>query len=569
MFTIHEGEIIYKEKYGSCPKQRLYVKPPEQSNLVVLDESKHEEYANVLKKIFLPHGYPDSVSSDYMSYQMWDTAQAFCSTITGILATQEVLRGVGVGDTTATPLAATITWVLKDGCGHIGKIIFAFSHGVYLDAYSKKWRLYADTLNDAAMCIELALPAFRDYTTIVLCISTMMKAIVGVAGGATRAAMTQHHAIRGNLADVSAKDSAQETAVNLVASVAALMIITVFGNSLTVFFTMIVLHITFNYLAVRAVCLRTLNEPRFLQIIETYLRKEMVTTPCIVNQNEPIVFFRLGSNLLDRRLCGFSIKMGHSMKKFVKKHPRARYMKGVQDVFKAKEYVLLPYMQSRKIYVMLRESATINDQLCAYFHAVLFGITICAINDYFLPVYKTTESAERPFSQICHTLHRAEWTKEAMLHPVGRFSLEPSIELMQFLNDIVEKEWIVLAVGLKQTGWDLSKHLLVIEEWRICTSTVVAKIIPPATGHPSVAPRRSSKLITFSDHRGRNINDASEYKAYTIEPDKQLAGGAADTNAEGDESVGRAPIEPTSLSIIPEHKSRHPSLQDDKDDSTD
>lgn len=48
-------------------------------------------------------------------------------------------------------------------------------------------------------------------------------------GGATRAAMTQHHAIRSNLADVSAKDSAQETAVNLIASMAALMIITVFG----------------------------------------------------------------------------------------------------------------------------------------------------------------------------------------------------------------------------------------------------------------------------------------------------------------------------------------------------
>lgn len=47
----------------------------------------------------------------------------------GTLATQEVLRGVGVGSTEATPLAATITWVVKDSCGHLGKILFAFSHG--------------------------------------------------------------------------------------------------------------------------------------------------------------------------------------------------------------------------------------------------------------------------------------------------------------------------------------------------------------------------------------------------------------------------------------------------------
>jgi len=40
-------------------------------------------------------------------------AQAFCSSITGALATMAILKGVGVGDSSATPLAATITWMLK------------------------------------------------------------------------------------------------------------------------------------------------------------------------------------------------------------------------------------------------------------------------------------------------------------------------------------------------------------------------------------------------------------------------------------------------------------------------
>lgn len=51
-----------------------------------------------------------------------------------------------------------------------------------LDADSKTWRLVADGLNDAAICLELALPFFVGYTTQVLCLSTAMKAIVGVAG---------------------------------------------------------------------------------------------------------------------------------------------------------------------------------------------------------------------------------------------------------------------------------------------------------------------------------------------------------------------------------------------------
>ena len=36
-----------------------------------------------------------------------------------------------------------------------------------------------------------------------------MQSIVGVAGGATRAALTQHQALKDNMADVSAKDGSQ------------------------------------------------------------------------------------------------------------------------------------------------------------------------------------------------------------------------------------------------------------------------------------------------------------------------------------------------------------------------
>lgn len=52
----------------------------------------------------------------------------------------------------------------------------------------------ADIINDVAMCVELLLGSvyLKDYGPILLCCSTGMKSIVGVAGGATRAAITQH-----------------------------------------------------------------------------------------------------------------------------------------------------------------------------------------------------------------------------------------------------------------------------------------------------------------------------------------------------------------------------------------
>lgn len=45
--------------------------------------------------------------------QIWDTIQAFCSSINGTLATHAVLKGSGVGDEAASVASATITWLLK------------------------------------------------------------------------------------------------------------------------------------------------------------------------------------------------------------------------------------------------------------------------------------------------------------------------------------------------------------------------------------------------------------------------------------------------------------------------
>ena len=68
-----------------------------------------------------------------------------------------------------------------------------------LDAESKKWRFFADVLNDCALTLELCAPyavaaigGSSGAMTGVLCVAGAAKAIVGVAGGATRAALTQH-----------------------------------------------------------------------------------------------------------------------------------------------------------------------------------------------------------------------------------------------------------------------------------------------------------------------------------------------------------------------------------------
>ncbi|KOB75959.1 UPF0420 protein C16orf58, partial [Operophtera brumata] len=372
-----------------------------QAGIVVVSSSGKTDANDWLQSIFLPQGYPDSVSKDYLAYQIWDTAQAFCSTISGILATQEVLRGVGVGDANATPLAATITWILKDGCGYIGRILFAYSHGIYLDAYSKKWRIYADILNNAAMCIEIALPLFIDYASFAL------------------VAMTQHHAIIGNLADVSAKDSAQETAVNLVASGTALLILTIFGDD---------------------------GAPRNVQL---FCRKGSV--PSDPQRAKIPACHRPIPEIRDHRICGFSIELGQSLSKVFKKNPQAAHLKKLSKIYEYRNYILVPNIQSKYMHVLIKEEANVQDVLCAYLHATLLAIITCAINDIPLPVYTNETNEERPFAQVCRTLQSVEWSRYEAHIPNCGFAYDPSYELTRYLDKIVQKEWPKVSAGLSQT----------------------------------------------------------------------------------------------------------------------
>ncbi|CAG07219.1 unnamed protein product [Tetraodon nigroviridis] len=245
------------------------------------------------QSVFLPQGYPDSVSSDYLQYQFWDTLQAFSSSLSGTLATRASLRGVGVGNQQATVAAATTTWLLKDGTGMCGRILFAWLKGTKLDSEAKKWRLFADILNDIAMFMDILAPYFPAFFTLIMCVSGVFKSLVGVAGGATRAALTVHQARRDNMADISAKDGSQETLVNLAGLLVSLALVSFVADNaaltLSLFFLFTVLHLFANYKAVRSVVMETLNEARLSIVLQEYLKDGRMLSPLEANQREPVL----------------------------------------------------------------------------------------------------------------------------------------------------------------------------------------------------------------------------------------------------------------------------------------
>lgn len=408
------NEIIFREQYGTLGEKIVYVKSQEQNSVVQLGSSVTfsipflERFVQFFRQVFLPQGYPRSVSDDYCRYQLWDTLQAFCSTITGTLTTQAVMKGVGVGDSAATPFAAAITWILKDGTGMFGRIAFAWFEGTCLDGDCKKWRLVADVLNDMAMGLELLLPLLSSYSTHILCITTTMKSIVGVAGGATRAAITQHQAIRNNMADVSAKDGSQETFVNLCASLVGIIILATFneGEFVWQLFTIFTaVHLYANYQAVLSLKMVTLNKARLILLLQTYLGKKMASSPEVINRNEAVI-----------------LGMGMS------------------------------------------EGETAVDVIQGYFHAVMLGIAICIIREHPLMVLSKQQSdsshAMCPVYHLQEALMRLSTTSE-----VSRKQRIPVVAMMA-TDDTVSKEFPEFLELVQKQGWNIESHHITVDEWR-------------------------------------------------------------------------------------------------------
>lgn len=74
---------------------------------------------------FLPKGYPQSVDNGYGNFVKFQMIAAIFGTSAGVLSMQSLLFAVGIGSSEALPLAATLNWIIKDGLGQFGGVLFA------------------------------------------------------------------------------------------------------------------------------------------------------------------------------------------------------------------------------------------------------------------------------------------------------------------------------------------------------------------------------------------------------------------------------------------------------------
>jgi len=131
----------------------------------------------------------------------------------------------------------------------------------------------ADVINDIALTLDMVAPYFGpDYSIWILGLSTIGKTICGITAGATKGHITQHFAKDGgNVADLTAKESTQETLVSLLGMIGGVWLAKIleqYGQNDQFFWTWLLfgiltaIHVWANYKAVALLKLTTLNPER-------------------------------------------------------------------------------------------------------------------------------------------------------------------------------------------------------------------------------------------------------------------------------------------------------------------
>ncbi len=130
----------------------------------LLRQSPSRQSSLSLSRVFLPAGYPASVTADYRPSTALNFVSSVSGTMGGTLATQALLQALGLGAGTAIGLAASTNWLLKDGIGLFGGVLFAGLVGSRFDASPKVclstlcsmkiWRLNSLCINDSLGIIQ-------------------------------------------------------------------------------------------------------------------------------------------------------------------------------------------------------------------------------------------------------------------------------------------------------------------------------------------------------------------------------------------------------------------------------
>ncbi|KAL1892628.1 hypothetical protein Sste5346_006913 [Sporothrix stenoceras] len=259
----------------------------------IKSEKTHVPLGKAIFYAFLPAGYPYSVTDDYLHYQLYDSLQAFSSSIASLLANRAVLEGLGVGNASQSPTGALVLKIIQDTFSRMATILFAHRMGQAIEPECKTYRFMADLFNDSALLLDLLTPVLPFFPKVcVMVVSSILRALCGIAANASKASLSAHFAKTGNLAELNAKEASQETVISLLGMLAGYAVVHMVQDRTMVLYwmvTLILMHLYMNYQGVRCVKMLTLNRQRATIVYREYLHSGKILTPTEVAHRESVL----------------------------------------------------------------------------------------------------------------------------------------------------------------------------------------------------------------------------------------------------------------------------------------
>ncbi|PWA42697.1 root UVB sensitive family [Artemisia annua] len=307
--------------------------PDGQIFVKVLDDSRPvvHKMAESFVNQFFPSGFPYSVSEGYLRYTQFRALQHFSSAALSVLSTQSLLYAAGMRPTPAQ--ATVVSWILKDGMQHMGKLICS-NLGAQMDSEPKRWRILADVLYDLGTALEIFSPLCPPLFLQTAGLGNFAKGMAVVAARATRLPIYSSFAKEGNLSDLFAKGEAISTVFNVLGLGAGIQLVSTVCSSmqgkLIVGPILSIIHIYGVSEEMRATPVNTLNPQRTAMIVEDFLKTGKVPSPVDLRYKEDLLF--PGRLIKDAG----NVKVGRDLHKAIK----PSRLKELREMFPNEKFIL-------------------------------------------------------------------------------------------------------------------------------------------------------------------------------------------------------------------------------------
>ncbi|KAL3843632.1 hypothetical protein ACJIZ3_001035 [Penstemon smallii] len=379
-----------------------------------------DELMAFIRSYVVPEGFPDSVTPSYVPYMTWRALKHFFGGAMGVFTTQTLLNSVGVSRNRATPGAVAINWILKDGAGRVGKMLFA-RQGKKFDYDLKQLRFTGDLLMELGAAVELATAAVPHLFLPLACAANVAKNVGAVTSTSTRTPIYKAFAKGENIGDVTAKGECVGNIADLMGTGLSIMMARRNPSLVTTFALLSCGYVMSSYQEVKSVVLHTLNRARFTVAVESFLNTGRVPTLQEGNSMENIFTLPWKNHR--------PIVLGPRFKDAFQ-DPNS-YL-AVEPIFEKERYIVTYSPSKGNIYALFKDQAKSDDILKAAFHAHVLLHIIHTSNKN----QSSSSKAEHEFSVVLPTL------AELQAHTAESYKMVSAL-YGPFKNKAKEQGWVM------------------------------------------------------------------------------------------------------------------------------